>query len=143
MTTLAKDTPRAFETAVPPIFNDIPALADILYEGSALGISSGYARPFVVADEFIGFCEKQVDNSAGSNGDEDVHVRSQGIAQLTVVGASAVTHINDAVYATDDNVFTLTSSGATQIGKVHRWVTSTTCMVYFQAVSLRSQAALD
>lgn len=144
MTTAAADTPRDYELGVEPVFNDIPCItADIVYEGSAVGISSGYARPFVVSDEFVGFCDQKCDNSSGSNGDKNVRVRSQGIVSLAVTGASAVTHINDAVYASDDNAFTLTASGSTQIGKVHRWVSGTTCLVVFKAVSLRSQAALD
>ena len=143
MTTLAADTPRVYESAMEPIFNDLPMSVDIVYEGSAVGGTSGYMRPFVVSDEFEGFCQAQSDNSGGSTGDINVNIRSQGVVKLTVVGASAVTNINDLVYATDDATFTLTASGATAIGKVRRWESSTTCWVAFQAVSLRSQAALD
>lgn len=140
MATLAADVARKYEAGVEPVLNDLAIIAsDIVYEGAAVGDNgSGYARPFVVSDPFWGFAERKCDNSAGSAGDKNVRLVQKGAIVLTVAGASAVTDIGLAVYATDDATFTLTASGATQIGKVLRWVTSTTCVVYFESAMLRS-----
>ena len=141
MATLAKDAPRAYEAGIEPVHNDLPIIAsDIIYEGAAVGDNgSGYARPFVVSDPFWGFAAAKCDNSASAvAGAKNVRVVQKGAIRLTVVGASSVADIGEAVYATDDATFTLTASGATQIGKVLRWVTSTTCIVYFESAILRS-----
>jgi len=108
---------------------------DIIYEGSAVGEDgNGYSQPLTAGDPFQGFAvDGDYDNSAGGVGDVYVHVVSQGIAcNLTVAGATAVT-ANDmpAVYASDDNTFTLTASSNTNIGNVVRWISSTVCDVYF------------
>lgn len=140
MSTLAADKVRVYEAQGDhPVINELPAIqSDILYAGSAIGISSGYARPCTTSDEFAGFCVEKCDNSAGASGDKSVKVYSKGYIKLSVTGASAVTHVNDAVYLTDDDTFTLTSSGGLQIGKVFRWVTGSTCIVYFEALGNRS-----
>lgn len=136
MTTLSKNTPRAFEGGM---FNDLPVIAaDIIYEGAAVGKSSGNARPLVAADVFLGFAVRKADNSDGVAGAINVKLQQEGDVELTVVGASAVTDEGAAVYADDDNTFTLTSSSNSSIGKVKRWITGTTCLVHFQAASLRS-----
>ena len=140
MATLAVDKPRVFENhGDTPVYNDLPVVAsDILYAGSAIGISSGYARPCTTSDEFVGFCIEKVDNSSGSNGDKRVKVLGKGYVKLTVTGVSAVTHVNDTVYLTDDDTFTLTASGGLAIGKVYRWVSGTTAIVYFEGLASRS-----
>ena len=139
MATRSSNIGRVFELGYPPLYNDIPCVAsDIVYEGSAVGLSSGYARPLVAADEFCGFAISKVDNSSGSAGDKTVRVIQQGIVKADVVGASAVTHINDDVYMSDDDVFTLTSNSNTKVGKVVRWISGTTCMVAFQAAAIQS-----
>lgn len=129
MTTLAKNTPRAVEVGT---LNDLPVIAsDIIYEGAAVGDNgSGYCRPLVAGDPFRGFANAKVDNSSGSAGDKKVNLMTEGKIYLTVVGASAVTDVDRAVYATDDATFTFApAAAATYIGKVVRWVTSTTCVV--------------
>ncbi|NCS83375.1 MAG: cytoplasmic protein, partial [Cyanobacteria bacterium] len=54
MTTLAKDQSRDFQQGE---INDTPVIAtDIIYEGAAVGDNgSGYARPLVAGDPFLGF----------------------------------------------------------------------------------------
>lgn len=141
MAQLTKDTPKVFELAGAPDWNDLPASNVAIYEGSAVSITSGYARQLNVADTgdgFAGFCEKQCDNSAGAAGDKNVRVRTRGYVKLSVATASAVTNVSDAVYASDGNTFTLASTSNLQIGKVHRWVTGTTCIVYFEGLVQRS-----
>jgi hypothetical protein len=137
MTTLADNKPRDYETGQ---FNDLPVVAtDIIYEGAAVGENgSGYFRPLVAADNFAGFAVKKADNSAGIAGAINVKVQQKGRIQLSVTGVTAVTDEGSNVYATDDNTFTLTSSGASAIGKIIRWISGTSCIVAFEALSVRS-----
>lgn len=132
MTTLAANTPRAYEGGNR---NEIPMIAsDIIYEGAAVGIvtASGHARPLVAADAFAGFAEAKADNSAGAAAAINVRVVTNGLIELPI-GSLAITNIGAAVYASDDNTFTLTSTSNTKIGKVHRFVSSGVGVVAFQA----------
>lgn len=140
MATRASDIARPFELTGEAAFNDLPVIAsDIIYEGSAVGDNgSGLARPLVSADPFLGFAMTQCDNSAGAASAKNVRVRSKGYAQLTVVGVASAADVGESVYASDDDTFTLTASTHGTIGKVARWISSTTCIVYFEAVPQRS-----
>ena len=137
MTTLADNEPRAYETGD---FNDLPVIAaDIIYEGAAVGENaSGYFRPLVAGDDFGGMAVKKADNSSGAAGAINVKVRQKGRITLNVTGVTAVTDEQSTVYASDDNTFTLTSSGNSAIGKIIRWISGTKCVVAFEAVSGRS-----
>jgi hypothetical protein len=137
MTTLADNKPRAYETGE---FNDLPVIAnDIIYEGAAVGENgAGYFRPLVAADNFAGFAVRKADNTGGAAGDKNVKVRQKGRIQLSVVGVTAVTDEGSTVYASDDDTFTLTATGNSAIGKIIRYVTGTTVIVEFEAVSRRS-----
>lgn len=131
MTTLAADTPRAYQLGD---MNDLSVIAsDIIYEGAAVGDNgSGYARPLVAGDPFWGFCLENCDNSTGSAGDKKVHVRTRGRIQLAVSSA-AITDIGNAVYASDDATFTLTASTNTHIGRIVGYVSSGVVIVEFDA----------
>ena len=139
MATRASDIARPFEADAGD-YNDLPVVAsDIIYEGSAVGDNaSGLARPMVSADPFLGFAMRQCDNSAGAASALNVRVRTRGYVQVAVVGVASAADVGEPVYASDDDTFTLTASTHTTIGKVHRWISGTTCMVYFEAVPLRS-----
>ncbi len=138
MTTLAADKARAFELGT---IEEYPMVAaDIVFEGAAVGEDgSGYARPLVAADPFLGFAESNVDNSAGAAGAKNVRVRQKGKVQLSVAGATAIT-ANDRpiVYASDDDTFTLTSTSNTAIGRVSRWISSGVAIVEFDALTAPS-----
>lgn len=139
MTTLALDKPRSFAVSEALDINEIPAVAsDIIYEGAAVGDSSGNGRPLVAGDGFMGFAKERCDNSAGAAGAKKIKLYERGKVQLSVTGVTSENNVGDAVYATDDNTFTLTASGASAIGKVSRWISGTTCIVYFESVSKRS-----
>lgn len=141
MTTLAANKKRVYEFNADPIYNDVPMIAsDVIYEGAAVGesSSSGNARPLEGGDNFLGFATAKADNASGSAGDVNVRVRSRGIVKLSVTGVSADDDLGATVYATDDDTFTLTASGGSSIGKVHRWISGTTCMVAFESVLQRS-----
>jgi hypothetical protein len=137
MATLAADSLRTFRGDF--TVNEIPAVAsDILYRGSAVGDSSGTARPLVAGDAFEGFVDAQADNSAGSASAINVRVRSSGQVKLAVTSVASTDDIGKTVYASDDDTFTLASTSNSAVGKITEWVTSTTCWVYFEAVSRRS-----
>lgn len=130
MTTLAKNLPRAYELGD---INEIPIVAsDIIYEGAAVGVvaASGHARPLVAGDKFVGFCERQADNSAGLAGAIKVRVNCCNSIELPVTGA-VITDVGQPVYATDDNVFTFLPTGASFIGFARRFVSSGVMIVEY------------
>jgi len=132
MTTLAANKPRAYEQGNR---NDLLMIAsDIIYEGAAVGIvsASGHARPLVAGDKFAGFAEATVDNSAGAAAAKSVRVITNGLIQLPVTSV-AITDIGKAVYASDDDTFSLTQSTSTPIGRVHRYVSAGVAVVAFNA----------
>jgi len=138
MTTLADNNPRAYETGD---FNDLPVIAnDIIFEGAAVGESSatGTFRPLVAGDNFAGFAVRKVDNTGGSAAAKNVKVIQKGRIKLAVTGVTAVTDEGATVYASDDNTFTLSSTNNSEIGKIIRWISGTSCIVAFEAVSVRS-----
>lgn len=137
MTTLAADKARDFVLGE---LQDLPVIAsDIIYEGAAVGENgSGYFRPLAAADPFAGFAQSKADNSAGAAGAINVRVKTRGRVILSVTGVTAVTDEGSTVYASDDDTFTLTSSGNTAIGKIVRYISGTTVEVYFEAASFRS-----
>ena len=141
MTTLAKDTPRGYELGEQENYPVIAA--DIIYEGAAVGDNgSGYARPLAAGDPFLGFCTMNSDNSLGAAGDIRVRVKSEGAVLLTF-GSVAITDVGKDVFASDDNTFTLTATSNSRIGRVRRYVSSTTAVVEFEAVHSRMTALTD
>lgn len=136
MATLAADSPRDYELGD---FNELPVVAsDIIYEGAAVGDSSGNARPLVAADPFQGFADRKADNSTGAAGDINVRVRQKGFIPLPVVGVTGIADEGSTVYASDDDTFTLTATANSTVGKVARFISGTTVLVYFEAAALRS-----
>ena len=131
MTTLAADKVRTYELGT---LNDLPMVAtDIIYEGAAVGIvaASGLARPLVAGDAFAGFADFIADNSAGAASAINVRVRRRGAVVLPI-GSLAATNVGAAVYASDDDTFTLTSTSNTKIGKVVRFISSGLGLVAFE-----------
>lgn len=128
---LSADTPRDYELGD---INSVPVKASTkIYEGAAVGLTSGYARGLVAGDDFVGFAERQADNSAvATDGNINCRVISKGIAKLTITGV-AVTDVGLPVYASADGTFTLTQGSNSYIGNVYRYVTTNTAMVAFIA----------
>ena len=140
MTTLAANALRVYEGDVRIEESALPVIAsDIVYEGAAVGVvdGTGHTRPLVGGDRFVGFCYRKADNSAGAAAALNVSLKTMGFISLSVSGA-VITDIGQPVYASDDDTFTLTSSGNSAIGKVARWVSGTTCIVAFEALPFRS-----
>lgn len=137
MTTLAADAPRAYALGD---VEEYPVVAtDIIYEGAAVGENaSGYARPLVALDVFLGFAERKADNSTGAAGDKTVRVKARGRIQLPIAGLAITANDRAAVYASDDDTFTLTATGNSLIGYVSRWVSSGVAIVEFDAALVRA-----
>lgn len=138
MTTRSTDIARDFILGT---INEFPVIAsDIIYEGSAVGLNtSGYARPLVAGDPFVGFAESKADNSAGSAGAINVRVRMSGTVKLSITSA-ALTDFGKKVFATDDDTFVYLSPivGAySEIGSVIRYVSSGVVEVMFDASALK------
>lgn len=132
MATRATDIARNFQLGD---LEQYPVVAtDIIYEGSAVGENaSGYARPLAAADPFLGFAQRKADNAAGSAGDVLVTVRTRGKVQLPISGLAITANDRPAVYASDDDTFTLTNTSNTLIGYVSRWVETGVAIVEFDA----------
>lgn len=140
MATLSADKPRSFEQGD---YADYPVVAsDIIYQGSALGWSSGEVRPLVAGDKFAGFSLAQCDNSAGSAGDKLVKVMRRGYILLPITG-DADGDEGQAVYASDDDTFTLVGKASnTRIGILVRYDSTTTLgLVQFDVTDLEVQAS--
>jgi len=136
MTTLAANAPRAYELGER---NHLPVIAsDIIYEGAAVGIvaGTGHARPLVAGDGFGGFAVAQADNSAGAAAAIMVEVMEEGEIELTITGA-VITDVNQPVYASDDNAFSMSPVGGTFIGFVKRFVSAGVAVVGFDVDGLR------
>lgn len=126
--------------SVPLYLNSQPVTDNvIIWKGSAVGFLNGYARQLVANDIFAGFAEQHIDNTVTNHasGAVNVPVIRAGVIQCAIASA-AVTDINKAVYMSDGNTFTYTSSGNTLIGRVTRFVSTGVVMVVF---STDNQAA--
>lgn len=137
MATLAADLPRDFQLGD---LEDYPVIAaDIIYEGAAVGENgSGYSRPLAAGDVFQGFAQEHVDNSAGSAGDKRVTVKTRGRVVLAISALAITANDRPAVYASDDNTFTLTALNNSLIGYVSRWIATGQAVVEFDAGLVRA-----
>jgi len=119
---------------VPAEYNEIPVLDNVvIYRGSAVGLSGGYARQLVAGDTFVGFAEDTVDNTVTghASGFKNVQVRAHGCVLLTIASVAVTDNLVSDVYASDGNTYTKTAGGNSLIGKVYRYISSTTAIVAF------------
>jgi hypothetical protein len=131
MTTLAVNVARAFVLGNE---NDFPAIADIFFEGSAVGLvdATGHARPLEATDRFVGFVQEKLDASLVSAADRNVRVKKRGVVKLSVSGA-VITDVGQPIYATDDDTFVFSPVASVFIGKVVRFVSAGVVDVEFDA----------
>lgn len=120
MASLTIDVNRVFE--YPEESNSILVAAGAkIYEGSLVGLEpTGYGRALVARDIAIGFAKDNIDNSDGSDGDQNAELKSMGKVSLFISGLTPA-DIGKGVYATDDNTFTLIPTDASYVGKVIRF----------------------
>lgn len=138
---LSANTPRQYDTSVAPEFADLVVTASkTIYEGAAVSDDGGAGTVDNVTgtETFEGFAEQKVVSSATA-GAYRIRVRTRGIVKnLPVTGITAATDYGIGVYATDEGTFTTTASGASQIGKVARFVAAGYADVYFEGGTKRS-----
>jgi len=139
MATLAANVKRKFEFNQDPMLNDYPMkAAEIVFEGAAVGLTSGIAEPIADGTVFAGFATAKADNSAGAASAITVRVIQRGTVKLTLGGTVTAAKVDDVVYASDDATFSLTDSGTdVAIGRLSRFIDATTGMVSFTAVPIR------
>lgn len=114
-------------------FSSFGVLANaVIYEGSMVGSSSGYARPLTAGDQFLGHAWAAVTGTA-ANGGVECRVRTGKYRLVVTLASIAVTDVGKPVYASDDGTLTLTQSTNSRVGKVARYVTTNTCVVEFEA----------
>lgn len=142
---LSADYIRHYEEG--PINSLQVAASSIIYRGSAIGLSSGYARALNAGDKFAGFAEQGCDNSAGggnsdlnsmivgtgSAGSVSVAVLDKGEVYVDTLSNLTVANIGNPVFMSDDTTFTLTETGNSFVGWITRVDSATTCMVEFDA----------
>lgn len=139
MAQLTAEVARQYDANKDPAIVRLGVLNAVkIYRGSAVGLSGVSGRQLVAADTFLGFAEESPDNSSGSAGDKTVAIRQRGSVQVAVTGATSATANGTAVYASDGNTFTTSSTGNSSVGKVEAWLTGTTCRVYFEGAAVRS-----
>lgn len=101
---------------------DIPVDDNVnIYKGAFVGVnaSTGYGRPLVAADDFLGVAYQQADNTASGHTAGGINVRlHQSIDIVHTLSGAAATDIGSAVYASDDGTLTLTSSGNSRVGRI-------------------------
>jgi hypothetical protein len=137
MTTLAANKLRDFSLGDE---EEYPVIAsDIIYQGAAVGENgSGYSRPLVAGDPFQGFAIAKADNSSGGAGDITVRVKSRGRIVLSIAAIAITANDRPAVYASDDDTFTLTASTNTLIGYVSRWISTGVALVEFDSALVKA-----
>jgi len=131
--------------------NSVPAAdSATIYEGSMVGLSSGYGRALVAGDVFVGHSKGNVDNSSGSDGDKNIWVMDGRYRLKVAVSGVAVTDVNKPVYASDDATVTLTPGGYSPVGTIKRYESSGYAEVEFNAtpwtplaIAARSRTAVQ
>lgn len=130
MATLAADSPI---THVLGEHNSVPIIADdIVYESAMVGDNaSGYGRPLVAADRFLGHAIEKVDNTGGAAGAKNIRILT-GRYRLEVALVGLITDVGQPVYASDDQVLTFSAAGNSYVGVITRYVSATKMEVEFR-----------
>jgi len=92
-----------------------------IYKGALVGLNSatGYARPLVAADAFLGVAYAQADNTISGHTAGGISVKlHQNVDVVHSLSGVAVTDTGAQAYASDDTTLTLTSSGNSRVGRI-------------------------
>ena len=109
------------------IIHAAPMAVDIIYRGALVVYNAaGYLAPASGAsgEIFAGVAEEEVDNSAGSAGDEVCRYKKEGIYLLEGAGL-AQGDVGEQVYASDDQTITKTAGTNAPVGKIVEYVSAT------------------
>lgn len=133
MSQLTASKVRDYGVGFSETHNELPILAaSKIYEGSAVGLSAGYARQLVAGDKFVGFAIRDYDNSAGASGDRRVRVRKDGSVFIPVTGVTGQADVTKQVAMSDGDTATLTLASNSKIGHIIRFESGTLCQVEFR-----------
>jgi len=131
MATLLVDSPL---TIVTGDFNSIGIIAnDIVFEGAMVGDNaSGYGRPLVAGDVFLGHSLLNVDNEDGLAGAKEIRLRTGRYRGIVTIAGLLITDVLKEVYASDDATYSLSSTGNSRVGVVIRYDSANRAVVEFQ-----------
>ena len=134
---LSADTPRQYEGDPKITIAPVDASATI-YEGALLSFdaTSGFVSPAATTEAFAGVALRPQTGSSTA-GERKVEVAEEGKIVMPVAGADAQDHVGDVVYLKADDTLSLTAGSDLAMGKVHRWISGTTCVVSFKASNLQ------
>lgn len=145
MANLTAQSPRNYQRPLGMII-DFPMDAAKIWEGSAVSDknATNVARTLNTGENFLGFANATVDNSAGVAGGTTIGVVTNGFVQVAVTGLLANSLGTD-VYMSDGNTFTLSSNSGSNslIGRVVKIVSLTTlqALVHFEGIELVDEYA--
>ena len=113
--------------------------SDIIYKGALVKIdANGFLAPCApeAGSNFAGIAYETVDNSAGASGAKNCRVITEGVFDLLVSGL-AQTDVGSKVYATDDEVVTITEGTTSKqiVGTIVKFVSATKVLVKLQSFS--------
>lgn len=106
------------------------AAATKIYQGTFVGriAATGYARPLVANDTFLGLASEQIDNTSGAAGDLKVPLRRGTCILHDVTGVTGIVDETKLVYATDDQTLSLAANNS-PVGVIEEYVSGTKCQV--------------
>jgi hypothetical protein len=100
-----------------------------IFEGALVSVNAaGYAVNATDAanDIFVGVADITVDNTAGADGAETVHVRTSGVIDVVTSGLSQA-NVGDKVYVVDNQTVALaaTTTNDVLVGKIVKFISAT------------------
>ena len=112
---LSADKIRVYGAVGDTKFNDllVEDTAEI-FKGSACSHNAGDVHALVATEPFVGFAEARV----VGDGKLNVNLRSKGYVNA-VIASITLANVGDPVSMSDDDTFTLTTTGNSSIGYVH------------------------
>ncbi|MEW6250259.1 MAG: hypothetical protein AB1716_06410 [Planctomycetota bacterium] len=101
---------------------DLPVDDNVkIYKGAFVGRNraTGYARPLVAGDEFLGVAYRQADNTITGHAAGGINVRlHQAVDIVHALTGVVLADLGKDVYASADDTLTLTPTGNSRIGRI-------------------------
>lgn len=101
---------------------DLPVDDNVkVYKGALVGRNraTGYARPLVAGDDFLGVAYRQCDNTGAGHSAGGASVRlHQAIDVVHALAGVTNADVGKDVYASDDDALTLTPAGNSRVGRI-------------------------
>jgi hypothetical protein len=117
----------------------VPMSAVKLFKGSIVANNaSGYAAKGADTASFTlaGIAYETIDNSAGSNGSQNIRVWRQGVFELNFTATATQADVGKLVYMSDDNTVALaaTTTNDVAVGRIVQFVSATKVRVELSPV---------